>query len=366
MQATYDAAVRDCGIGEALKTYHPAELRFGDESFPVGIRLKGNPCTFLAGGKMQFRIDMDRYVAGQRLRGKERLNLEAANYDPTGLKNGLALEVFRRVGLVAPRANFASLSVNGVYYGVYENLEHIDEEFLEDNYRDPSGNLYWFIWNGHYGALKTNEEVGDVSRWTEMEALVNATPGTVSLAEFTSRIGTYIDVEATLLALATEAVIPQTDGVWAGSANCYVYDDPAGCGGAGCMQYLPWDLDSAFLVPPLDLCPACGSEPGTVDADPITFVTGRGPAAKWRLFTLLVSTDVYRETFVEDLRAALERGYEVEVLEADHAERFALIEPYARLDARVDYDRFVSENERLGAFFAQRADFLERWLEGER
>jgi hypothetical protein len=171
-----------------------------------------------------------------------------------------------------------------------------------------------------------------------------------------------IDVDELLLAFAAEAVIPQTDGVWAGSANCYMYDDPLGCAGGACFTYLPWDLDSAFLVPPLDLCPACGTAPETVDADPITFVTGRGPAAKWRLYDLLLQIPAYEDQFVDDVQLVVDRAYDPDVLAARHAATVARIRPSVVADEHVDLARFDAANEELSQFFAQRRAFLDAWL----
>lgn len=360
MQDAHDRAVANCGDTATLRERHPAVLTYGDETRDVMVRLKGNPCTFLDGGKLQLRIDLNA-VVDEPFHDVTSINLEAADYDPTGQKNGLAYSVFRDVGLVDPRANFAALYVNGAFYAVYENVEQINGQFLDNHYADSTGNLYFFIWNGAYGDLRSNEETADVTRWTEMAALVEATPDTVSLEEFEARFATYFDIDQLLLAMAAEAVVPQVDGVWAGSANCYVYDDPEGCGGAGCMQYLPWDLDSAFVAPPLDLCPACGSEPDTVTADPFTFISGRGPAARWRAVDLLLQVPDRRQQFLDDIATVLEQ-YNVATLEARQAERFAAIEPYQAVDPKVDYERFVSSNEELAAFFAQRRAFLEGWM----
>ncbi len=226
MQDDYDCAVSGCGNTSTLKDKRPAVLTYGVESLDVGIRLKGNASTFLAGGKMQFRIDINWLDPDAEFHGVTSVNLEAANYDPTGQKNGLALEVFRDAGLVASRANFATLYVNDEFYAVYENVEQINGQFLDNHYEDSTGNLYYFIWNGHYSELRSNEEIGDVSNWTAMEDLVNNTPGSISMEDFHDQIVRLVDVDELLLAFAAEAVIPQVDGVWAGSANCYVYDVP--------------------------------------------------------------------------------------------------------------------------------------------
>ena len=364
MQDAHDRAVANCGDTATLREPHPAVLTYGTETRDVTIRLKGNPCTFLDGGKLQFRIDLNA-VVDSPFHDVTSINLEAADYDPTGQKNGLAYSVFRDAGLVDPHGNFAALYVNGAFYAVYENIEQINGQFLDNYFPDSTGNLYFFIWNGAYGELRSNEDVADVSRWTEMQALVDSTPTTTNLEEFETRFGELFDIDELLLAMAAEAVIPQVDGVWAGSANCYVYDDPLGCDGAGCMQYLPWDLDSAFVAPPLDLCPACGSEPDTITADPFTFISGRGPAARWRAVDLLLELPDRRQQFLDDIASVLE-VYDVDTLEARQAERFAAIDPYQAVDPKVDYDRFVESNTELAGVFAARKAFLEDWLETAR
>lgn len=364
MQATYDAAAANCGSvsTDTLRAMHPATLRYGDEVVDVGLRLKGNPCTFLAGGKMQFRVDLDWLDPTYEFHGVTSLNLEAANYDPTLVKNSLALAVFRDVeGLVAPDANHAALYINDSYYGVFENVEQINGTFLENHFDDPDGNLYWFIWNGHYGTLESNEEVGDTSDWDTMEALVKATPDTVSYEEFDVRFRELVDVDQLLLAFATEAVVPQTDGVWAGSANCYVYNEP----GRG-FVYLPWDLDSAFTQPPTELCPACGVLPDTVEADPITFITGRGPAAKWRAWDHLMAIPAERALYLDALQRVLDEAYDAETLVSRHEATLARIEPYVQADAFVDRALYDAENAAILAFYARRRAFLEGWLAAER
>lgn len=361
MQTAYDRAAANCGDTASLRVQHPAVLNYGPEVRDVTIRLKGNACTFLPGGKMQLRIDLNDAAPGTTFHDVTAINLEASNYDPTAQKNGLAFQVFRDAGLVDPQSNFALLYVNDELYAVYENVEQINGQFLDNHYADSTGNLYSFIWNGSYGDLQSNEGVADVSRWTAMQALVDATPGTVSLDEFDARFAAFFDIDQLLLAMAAEAVVPQVDGIWAGSANCYVYDDPAGCGGAGCMQYLPWDLDSAFVAPPLDLCPACGTSPETEEADPFTFISGRGPGARWRAVELLLQIPARRAQFVVNIHAILD-VYDPEVLRERQAARFAQIDAYQSVDPKVDYDRFVSSNEELAAFFADRRAFLDGWV----
>ncbi len=361
MERVHDETAANCGATDwgKFRAWYPATLTYGAESLDVGFRLKGNPCSLRVGGKMQFRVDLDYADASAEFHGLSSLNLEAAPYDPTWMKNTLASSVFADADVLAPRANFATLHVNGSYYGLFENIEQINGSFVENHFDDDSGNLYWFIWNGHYGSLESNEEQADTSDWDEMEALANATPASVSLEEFTARIPEIVDVTQLIRTFAAEAVMPQTDGVWAGSANCYMYHDPLGCSGAGCFVYLPWDLDSAFTEPD---CPGCEALPPTIDADPFTFITGRGPAAHWRVWDLLMEVPAWRQQFIDEIASVLDAAYVPEVLVERHQAWMEAVRPELEADPHVDLESWEREHAEIDSTIVAREAWLREWL----
>ena len=59
--------------------------------------------------------------------------------DPSFLAERMAYDVFRAAGLPAPRCNSALVYVNGVFYGVYANVEAEDKTFLRRWFASDDG-----------------------------------------------------------------------------------------------------------------------------------------------------------------------------------------------------------------------------------
>jgi hypothetical protein len=126
--------------------YHPlVEFRYGDVVIhDAHIRLRGNPTYWepLPEDKMQFQIGFHVDDPDGSFLGLKRLALDAATYNRHMLRDRLSLRFMRAVGVVAPCANNARLMVNGEYYGIFTNIEKLDEVFLERTMQDPSGALW--------------------------------------------------------------------------------------------------------------------------------------------------------------------------------------------------------------------------------
>jgi spore coat protein CotH len=54
----------------------------------------------------------------------------------------LGYEVYAAMGVAAPRAGFARVTLNGRPYGLYANIETTDSRFLSNRFGDASGILY--------------------------------------------------------------------------------------------------------------------------------------------------------------------------------------------------------------------------------
>ena len=65
------------------------------------------------------------------------------NYsDATMMKEALTYDMFQYLGADSSLYNYAKVSVNGEYYGIYLALEPVDESFAMRNYGSDYGNLY--------------------------------------------------------------------------------------------------------------------------------------------------------------------------------------------------------------------------------
>jgi len=106
----------------------------------VGFRLRGN--TSRASEKKSFKVSFDTFIDGREYRGLDKMNLNGEHNDPTIMRAKLSWDIFEKMGVKAPRSNHVSLFIHDVFYGLYLNVEHIDNEFLKKAFDGDSGNLY--------------------------------------------------------------------------------------------------------------------------------------------------------------------------------------------------------------------------------
>ncbi len=127
----------------AEETWRPAVFRYGTEEFPnASIRLKGSAWAWDK-SKMHFVVAFHRAQPDDRFRGLRQIELDATPYDPSFLRNRLALSYLRDLGLPASCANSARININGVYYGLFTSIEAVDEQFVSRNFPDATGGDLW-------------------------------------------------------------------------------------------------------------------------------------------------------------------------------------------------------------------------------
>lgn len=119
----------------------------GNTFYRVGIRPKGNTSLSSIASdpttdRYSFKLEFDKYVDGQSCFGLDKLVLNNNYADATNMKEALVYDLFKYVGADASLYNFAKISVNGEYWGVYLALEAVEDSFLLRNYGVQSGELY--------------------------------------------------------------------------------------------------------------------------------------------------------------------------------------------------------------------------------
>jgi hypothetical protein len=307
------------------------------ETVDAMVRLKGNwswSCD-----KMQFVVSFNEAGDGGRYQGLRKLVLDAPWYDHSLLHERLAYPLFAARGLPWSCANHARVEINGAYYGLYANLERIDQEYLERHFEEDGGNLY------QAGSeLKTNTEEPDTSRLTALQA-----------ARTVEDIAALVDLDQAVAEWAMEAMIPAMDNYWAGvEINYYLYDHPS----RGFL-YLPYDLDISFG----DAAYTSGELvwPDSATVDPITYEhTGWGKEA---LVETVLGDEDWCLRFVEELEAA--RGvYDPAALQAQIAAHGAQIAEALAEDPNRPYSaaQHALALERLDRFVEERADFVDALL----
>lgn len=128
--------------------YYQCDVEINGTAFyRVAIRPKGNTSlTSIASDpttdRYSFKLEFDHYVDGQTCFGLDKLILNNNFADATNMKEALIYDMYRYLGADASLYNYAKISVNGEYWGVYLALEAVEDSFLLRNYGAQSGGLY--------------------------------------------------------------------------------------------------------------------------------------------------------------------------------------------------------------------------------
>ncbi len=246
-------------LGDSLYSDHhfPATFYYNSPSFSdtialVGFRVRGN--TSRGANKKSFKVSFNEYEAGQKFKGIEKMNLIGQHNDPSELRYWLSLKMLSDNGLICSRVSFVKLFINGDYRGLYLNVEHIDDEFLQKRFiNDDAGNLYKCFWGSdltYAGSnpadysptyeLKTNEFQSDYSGLIQFLDNLN----NMSDAEFPCFIEENFEVNLYLKTLAAEVLIGHWDGHAYNKNNFYLYQKPSD----GKFVFIEYDMDNTFGI----------------------------------------------------------------------------------------------------------------------
>lgn len=239
-------------------TYYPASLEWkGMIIEDVGIRSRGLGSRSY--DKPGLKLDFNRYSQGQNFLGLKSLILDNAAQDRTMFAERLSMEMFRRLGLPAPRLVHTRLYINGSYAGLYVIMEPVDKVFLQRNLGENSGYLYDYEWvydywfdflgdePGHYTPEpfqpQTNEKNPQPGPLVDMIRTINQS----SDEEFRAAVSQYLDLERVAKYLAVETFVGEFDGLagdW-GANNFYLYR----FNDSNRFEFIPWDKDVTFQEP---------------------------------------------------------------------------------------------------------------------
>lgn len=143
-----EADWNDMQANAAAEEYYQCDVEIGGTTFyRVAIRPKGNTSlTSIASDpttdRYSFKLEFDHYVDGQTCFGLDKLILNNNYADATNMKEALIYDMYQYLGADASLYNYAKLSVNGEYWGVYLALEAVEDSFLLRNYGVQDGELY--------------------------------------------------------------------------------------------------------------------------------------------------------------------------------------------------------------------------------
>jgi hypothetical protein len=171
--------------------------------------------------------------------------------DPSMVHETLAYELFRSVGVPAPRTGYAFVRVNGAAYGVYLNIETLDLVSLPR----------WFastrhLYEGQVGldvspgaAPDFEVDEGKSKKREDLEALILA--AAAEEGDWSDGMVAVADLAEMTRMWAAERYIGHWDGYAGADAdlfrpnNYYLHSEDTGAG-AGRFQMLPWGTDQTW------------------------------------------------------------------------------------------------------------------------
>lgn len=118
----------------------------GEQFDSVGIRAKGNNSKNLVEehglSRYSLKLEFDHYVAGGSYHGLDKMSLDASFQDNAYLKNYLAYDMMRHMGVPAPLCSYTWVTVNGEPWGLFLAVEEPEEAFARRNFGVDHGHLY--------------------------------------------------------------------------------------------------------------------------------------------------------------------------------------------------------------------------------
>jgi len=232
--------------------YLLAKVRIDGELIDsVGVRFKGFTSYSSGRKKNPLKIDFNEFVAGQRYDGLRKLNLNNGTGDPAMQRDNVCYELMRSTGVHAPRTGYARVYLNDEYWGLYQLIEQIDKEFIQNNFKNNQGNLFknkaWshleYLGDSKSDyedtfQLKTNKEEDDWSGFINFLDVLNNAPD----EDFASEIEKIFNVDLFLKTLAGDVATDNWDSYLQHGRNYYMYEDTE----TGIFNWIPWDYNFAL------------------------------------------------------------------------------------------------------------------------
>lgn len=223
----------------------------------VGFGIRGN--TSRDAAKKSFKLSFNDFVPGREFYDVDKMNLNGEHNDPSIIRSKLCWDLYQKIGMKASRAAHAAVYINDVYYGLYISVEHIDDEFLDKEFADDSGNLWKCLWpadlvylgdnpelykmmegDRRVYDLKTNEDEDDYSQLARLIDIINNVPN----SQLPDSLESILVVPAFLKYMAMDVLTGSWDDYWFLKNNYYIYHEPS----SGQFHWIPYDYDNTYGI----------------------------------------------------------------------------------------------------------------------
>lgn len=370
------------GVMDSLRLYGNGLLKGtvkidGEEYEDIGVRYRGNRSFRIGNKRNALHIKLDHQDPKQSHQGYQTLKLSNALRDPSMVREVLGYEIAGRY-MIAPRASYSRVYINNEYYGLFVNVEAIDDVFLEKNFqsnkntlikctpdlneKSPKGckqNIFSSLeYEENMECYKSNYELKSEEGWNDLARLANA------LYKNNDELAKLLDVDATLWMLAFNNVVVNLSSYSGQSSqNFYLYKNNFG-------KFVPmlWDLNLAFGSFKNTGGGSDLSNKELIKLDPLLHVDNPYKP----LISQVMRNPEYKKTYLSHMRTILydnfmDNGYEERAKELQKIIEQAFFNDPNKTYTKVDFERSLystigrrSKIPGIYSFMNKRAKFLKK------
>jgi CotH protein len=207
----------------------------------VGVHFRGNSSFGVGNGyKRSLNLAFDFVHTDQAIGGYRTLNFLNANSDPSLMRTVLSMHIARQY-IAAPKTNFVRVVINGENWGVYENAQQFNKEFVKDNFGTTKGARWKIPQGGGQGGgftyqgddasrynrtfqIKSKDEPEAWAALIDLASTLNMTPVESLEAALASRL----DIDAYLRFLALDNIMISGDAFFQRASDYSLYRHPDG------------------------------------------------------------------------------------------------------------------------------------------
>lgn len=275
----------------------------------VGVKYKGNSTFSENNDKNPLNISLDEFNDNQDYRGFQTLKLSSGDKDPSFLREVLSYEIARKY-MQAPRSNFARVSINGNYHGLYSSSESVNSDFQRrhlyadnDNSRFKCNPVSTFNGGSSLEYLGTDSasyydyyELKSDFGWQDIIDLTNV------INNSPQNIEQYLDIDRAIWMSAFNNVLVNLDSYLGPfRQNYYLIKDDNNR-----MNSIVWDLNESFGgFAMVNQGPGMGGPVDLTQLDPLLREDEEG----WPLLDLIYSNPTYKRMYIAHMRTIINENF---------------------------------------------------------
>lgn len=309
----------------------------------VGVKYKGNSTFSENNDKNPLNISIDYIQENQDYQGYQTLKLSSGQKDPSFLREVLSYEIARKY-MQAPLSNYAKVSINGTFHGMYSSSEAINSDFQKnylysdrDNTRikcnpqnvNNGGSSLEYLGtdsSSYYDYYELKSEAG----WQDLVDL------TYSINNAPNAIENSFDIDRAIWMSAFNNVLVNLDS-YSGPfrQNYYIIKDDNDR-----MNTIVWDFNECLGGFSMVNQGQGGGGTDLTQLDPVL----REGDDDWPLLNLIFSNPTYRRMYIAHMRTILNENFANDW----YSERGLELQNLIKSDVQTDpttpynYDDFIA------------------------